>query len=48
VCGATSFADIYTIRGVLHPTFKLAGMALGLVDDDGEWHAALNEASTWA
>ena len=23
-------------------------MALGLLDDDDEWHAALTEASTWA
>jgi len=23
-------------------------MALGLLNDDGEWHDALNEASTWA
>jgi len=47
-CGATSFEDIYTIRGVLHPIFKSACMALGLFDDDAEWHAALTEASTWA
>jgi len=48
ICGATSFEDIRTIRGVLHPAFKSACMALGLLDDDGEWHAALIEASTWA
>jgi len=48
ICGATSFEDIRTIRGNLHPTFKLACMALGLLDDDGEWHVALTEASTWA
>ena len=48
IYGATSFEDIRTIRDVLHLTFKSACMALGLLDDDGEWHAALTEASTWA
>ena len=48
VSGATSFEDIRTIHGVVHPTFKSACMALMLLHDDGEWHAALNEASTWA
>jgi len=43
-----SFEDIHTIRGVLHPTFKSACMALGLLGDDGEWHAELSKASTWA
>ena len=46
--GATCFEDIRTIDGVLHPTFKSACMALGLLNDDGEWHDALNEALTWA
>jgi len=41
--GATCFEDIRTIHGVLHPTFKLACMALGFLNDDGEWY----EASTW-
>ena len=36
--GATCFEDIRTIDGVLHPTFKSACMALGLLNDDGEWH----------
>ena len=44
--GATCFEDIRTIDGVLHPTFKLACMALGLWNNDGEWHDPLNEAST--
>jgi len=48
VCEATSCEDIRTIRGVLLPTFKSACMALGLLDDDGECHTALNEASAWA
>ena len=48
IYGATSFEDIPTICGILHTAFKSACMALGLLDDDGEWHAALTEASTWA
>jgi len=48
ICGETSFEDIHTIRGVLRPTFKSVCMALGLLDDDGEWHASLTEASTRA
>ena len=34
--GATCFEDIRTIDGVLHPTFKSACMALGLLNNDGE------------
>ena len=34
--GATCFEDIHTIHGVLHPAFKSARMALGLLNDDGE------------
>jgi len=48
IYGATCFEDIRTIDGVFHPTFKSGCMALGLLNDDGEWHDALNEASTWA
>ena len=48
VRGAESFDDIKTVNGILHPTFKAACGALGLLDDDNEWHAALTEASTWA
>ena len=48
VRGATCFEDIRTIHGVLHPTFKSTCMAFGLLDDDAERHAVLNEASTWA
>jgi len=46
--GATYFEDIRTIDGVLHPTFKSACMTLGLLNDYGEWHDALNKASTYA
>jgi len=45
VNGATCFEDIRTNHGVLHSTFKLVCMALQSLNDDGEWHDALNEAS---
>jgi len=37
---ATYFEDIHTIYGVLRAIFKSACMALGLLNDDGEWHYA--------
>ncbi|XP_071913934.1 ATP-dependent DNA helicase PIF1-like [Coffea arabica] len=46
--GAQSFEHLRTIDGVVHPTFKAACAALGLLDDDNEWNEALAEASTWA
>jgi len=46
--GATCFEDTRTIDGVLHRTFKSACMTLGLLNGYGEWHDALNKASTWA
>uniref|UniRef100_K3Y356 ATP-dependent DNA helicase n=1 Tax=Setaria italica TaxID=4555 RepID=K3Y356_SETIT len=45
VKGATSYEDLSTIGGVLHPTFKDACQALGLLGDDNEWREALREAS---
>uniref|UniRef100_A0A803MUL7 ATP-dependent DNA helicase n=1 Tax=Chenopodium quinoa TaxID=63459 RepID=A0A803MUL7_CHEQI len=48
VCGEESFEDIQTIDGVIHPTFRSACHALGLLDDDNEWHETLSEASNWA
>ncbi|XP_028092911.1 uncharacterized protein LOC114293082 [Camellia sinensis] len=32
----------------MHITFKSVCIALGLLDDDNEWHEALAEASNWA
>jgi len=43
----TCFEDIHTIHGVLHPIFKSECMASGLLNNDGEWHDALNKASAW-
>jgi hypothetical protein len=48
VKGPQSFEEIRTINNVVYPTFKSACYALGLLDDDKEWHDALNQASHWA
>ena len=47
VKGPTCFENIRTVNGVVHPTFKAACYALGLLDDDKEWHDCLQEASLW-
>ena len=45
VCtGAESFESICTIEGTLHPTFQAACVALGLLEDDGEWISCFEEA----
>ncbi|XP_056698529.1 uncharacterized protein [Spinacia oleracea] len=48
VKGATCFADIWTVNGIIHPTYKAACHALGLLDGDNEWHEGLVEAATWS
>ncbi|KAG5553887.1 hypothetical protein RHGRI_011678 [Rhododendron griersonianum] len=48
VRGEKCYEDVRTINGVVYPTYKAACIALGLLDDDNEWGAALIEASTWA
>lgn len=48
VKGATSFAQIKIVSGHLHPTFRAACEALGLLGDDQEWLNALNDAAQWA
>jgi hypothetical protein len=37
--------QIHTVDGVLHPSFKAACLALGLLDDDGEWNQCLADAA---
>ena len=44
VKGAESWEDLRRFQGVLHPTFKAACLARGLLEDDGEWKKCLQEA----
>jgi hypothetical protein len=46
--GPTSFEDLRTVEGVVHPTFRAACAAMGLLLDDREWAAALEEAAVFA
>ncbi|XP_077251255.1 uncharacterized protein LOC143890447 [Tasmannia lanceolata] len=48
VRGPLSFEDIQTVNGFLCPDFRSACNSLGLLEDDNEWHEALQEASIWA
>src|SRR6266581_6121862 len=45
VRGAIGFESLRTIDGVVHPTFHQACIALGLLEDDGEWRLCLREAA---
>lgn len=46
VCrGATSFKDLRRVVGILHPTFRDACVADGMLEGDGEWTQCLEEAS---
>jgi hypothetical protein len=45
VTGATSFQHLHTVNGTVHPTFKQACAALGLLQDDREWVQCLTEAA---
>ncbi|XP_043476307.1 uncharacterized protein LOC122507577 [Leptopilina heterotoma] len=44
VKGPTSFESLRTVMGMLHPTYKSACKALGLLEDDGQWEQTLQEA----
>ncbi|KAL6517954.1 hypothetical protein OROMI_033655 [Orobanche minor] len=48
VKGATCFADIRTVDGIVYDTYKAACESLGLLFDDGEYVAGITEASHWA
>ena len=41
---AESFKSIYTIEGILHSIFQAACVALGLLENDGEWISCFEEA----
>src|SRR5271163_5010722 len=45
VRGATSFDHLKTVGEVLHPDFKSACVALGLLNSDDEWHHTIEEAA---
>jgi hypothetical protein len=48
VKGATSYEHLRTMDGTEHDTFKDACITMGLLEDDNEWHQALEEADIWA
>ncbi|XP_071713076.1 uncharacterized protein [Rutidosis leptorrhynchoides] len=48
VKGPLSFEDIRRVDGTLHPTFKDACFARGLINDDKECTKAISEATLWA
>lgn len=43
--GATSFTELRTVNGQVYDTFKDACNALGLLENDMEWHEAIKENS---
>ena len=43
-----TFEEIRIINNIIPPTFRVACYALGLLDDDKEWHEAIRQASLWA
>jgi len=45
VRGATSFENLRTVDGMVYPIFKGASIALGLLEDDGEWVALFREGA---
>jgi hypothetical protein len=45
VRGPTSYEHIRTVDGMVYPTFKGACIALGLLEDDGEWVALFREGA---
>ncbi|KZR99677.1 Uncharacterized protein APZ42_004364, partial [Daphnia magna] len=44
VPGATSFENLRTVDGILHPTFKEAAIARNLLADDSVWERVMAEA----
>jgi hypothetical protein len=45
---ATSYEHLWSVDGTEHNTFKDACITMGLLEDDNEWHQALEKASIWA
>ncbi|XP_071705086.1 uncharacterized protein [Rutidosis leptorrhynchoides] len=48
VKGPRSFEELRAVDGTLHPTFKDACFAYGLLHDNREWTEAISEAKLWA
>ena len=48
VKGPRNFKEIMTVKNITYPTYKDACYALGLLDDDKEWHECIIEAAHWA
>ncbi|KAF8109299.1 LOW QUALITY PROTEIN: hypothetical protein N665_0098s0027 [Sinapis alba] len=48
VRGPRSFDELYTVGDVVFKKLKEACYARGLLDDDKEWHEAIEEPSIWA
>jgi hypothetical protein len=48
VKGAQNYESLRTYDHILHPTFKEACRARGLLEDDQEWYNAFDEATSWA
>jgi hypothetical protein len=48
VKGATSYEHLRIVDGTEHNTFKDAGIVMGLLVDNNEWHQTLEEADLWA
>lgn len=46
--GCKSYEDVRTVSNRLHPNFRSACEALGLIGEDKEWLAAFTQASEWA
>ncbi|KAJ9547060.1 hypothetical protein OSB04_019603 [Centaurea solstitialis] len=45
ISGPTSFEDLYTVNGILHPTFQKAALERGLIETDDNLSQCLAEAS---
>ena len=47
VKGSTSFEELRTWDGIVHPNFKSACIARGLLNSDERWDRSLTEAALW-
>lgn len=48
VRGPRGYDVLYTVGDVVYKKFKEACYARGLLDDDKEWHEAIEKPSLWA